>query len=424
MADIRTVLAGPDHREELFMRIPHPGARAGQAAIGVLLLAATFLAVLSGPAQGDPEVDPRSASQSNLKADLPGVTTLIEDNPAEGLPGFDDLPANLSLSGTEGTVTNSQHAVARRAKMSITTSPIWAALYTFTFNSPIENPTTYKGGCNKFNKTPCTPDPFYQPPCATDDPSTQWPTRYSHHILYPFKPLEGGGAEVGILSEDKLNLIAFGSIPATATLTMSVPRVNGKVQPLASHLWERRIPGAPTGCSPRPNDIPIVSALVEGKVTLELSDLEVDGVPVELGTKCRTSHPANIYLWGDYGSGSYFPATGGPLAAYEGMHPGSRGPLNDPYYYEDNGRTIPPSSGVDIPPFVNCGVGGEDLSPVVTAMASGPNNPVRAIQGPLIFINRIPLENITMCEPHRPTVCPLPAPEIPEMPPLPDGEGE
>lgn len=424
MSGHRTVLPGPEHREELFMRKPRPGARVNRAAAGVLLLAAPFLALPTGPAQGDSEIDAQGAVPSSVKAQLPGVTALIADNPAEGLPGFDDLPANLSISGTEGTVTNSQHAVARRAKMSITSSPIWAALYTFLYNSPIENPTSYKGGCNRFTKTPCTPDPFYQPTCATDDPSTQWPTRYSRHKLYPFKPLKGGGAEVGILSEDKLNLIAFGSIPATATLTMSVPRVNGKVQPLVSHLWERRLPGAPTGCSPRPSDIPVVSALVEGEVTLHLSDLKVDGVPVELGTKCRTGRPAHIYLWGDYGSGSYFPATGGPLAAYEGMHPGSRGPLNDPSYFEDNGRTIPPSAGVDIPPFVNCGVGGDDLSPVVTAMASGPNNPVRATQGPLIFINRIPLEDITMCDPFRPTVCPLPAPDIPDMPPLPDGEGQ
>jgi hypothetical protein len=117
------------------------------------------------------------------------------------------------------------------------------------------------------------------------------------------------------------------------------------------------------------------------------------------------------------------------LAAIDGLHPGSRGPLNDPYYLEDNGREIPASSGLNIPPFANCGTGGEDLSPLVTAMASGPNNPVRVTQSKLVPVGRIPLEDLRMCvggNPQHgiPPLCPLPAPEIPEMPPLPDDEGQ
>lgn len=404
------------------MRIPRPraGARIGRVAIGVLLLAGTFLALPIGPATGDPEVGPLSASQSTVRAQLPGVVPLIEDDPGAGLPGFNDLPAHLSISATEGTVTSSQRAVARRSKMSITSRPIWGALYLYGHNTPVDNPTRYLPACHPGLKTHCTPDPFYQPSCATDDPATQWRTAYSRHALYPIKPLEGGGAEVGVLIEDKINLIAFGTIPATATLTMSVPRVNGAFRPLMSHLWDRKT----GGCAPRPRDIPAVSALVEGKVIIQLSDLEVDGVPVDLGPRCRTRRPADVYLWGDAGSGNYFPSSGGPLGAFDGLHPGSRGPLNDPFYFEDNGRTLPPSSGVDIPPFVNCGTGGDDLSPVVSAMASGPNNPVRAVQGGLVFLNRIPLEDLTMCTTGGAARCPLPAPEAPPMPPLPDGEGE
>ncbi|HEY9393439.1 MAG TPA: hypothetical protein VIP58_04855 [Nocardioides sp.] len=405
------------------MPIPRPraGARTGRVAVGVLLLAATFLALPTGPATGDPEVDPPSASQSSVKAPTPDLQALIADDPAEGLPGFDDLPPSRSISQTEGIVTNSQHAVARRSKMSITSQQIWGGLYFGELNDPIENPTKYTTNCT--TRVRCVPDPFYQPSCATDDPATQWMTNYFRTPLYPFKPLEGGGAEVGILTEDKINLIAFGTIPATATLTIAVPRVSGKVQPLMTHAWARKV----RGCVPPPSELPKTSTLVEGKVTLQLSDLEVDGVPVELGPNCRTNQPADLRLWGegDAASGGYSPGSGGKLGAFDGLHPGSRGPLNDPYYFQDNGRTIPASTGIDIPPFSNCGTSGDDLSPLVSAMASGPNNPVRAVQGGLIAWGRIPLEEPSKCggTPTRP-VCPLPGPEVPPMPPLPDGEGQ
>jgi hypothetical protein len=402
------------------MLIPRPGTRTGRATIGIALLAATFLALPTSPAEGDPEVNPQPASQSNLKAQLPGVPTLIAGDPAEGLPGFDDLPANRSISITEGTVTASQHAIARRSKLSIKSAPIWAAMYYGEFNDPIENPTRYRPP-SSFTKFAFIPDPFYQPPCATEDPNTQWRAAYFRHPMYPIKPLKGGGAEVGIVTEDRINLIAFGTIPATATLTISVPRVGGEAQPLMVHLWSR--PFVAVGCAPRPSDIPGASALVNGKVIIQLSDLEVDGVPVDLGPRCRTKKAADLYLWGDFGRGTYNANNGGPLGAYDGLHPGSRGPLNSPYYRNDNGRTIPPSTGIDIPPFANCGTDGDDLSPLVTAMASGPNNPVRATQGQINAFNRVPLEDLSMCSgsPAKP-LCPLPGPEVPEMPPLPDGE--
>lgn len=401
------------------MRIPRPraGARTGRVAVGILLLGAILLALPTSPATGDPEDEPQGASQSNLVPAPPGVAPLIADDPGEGFPGYTDLPLNKSISATEGTVTNSQRSVVLRSKMSITTSPIWAALYLYAFNEPVENPTAYKPACAGTGH--CTPDPFYQPDCATDDLATQWMTAYSRHPLYPLKPLKGGGAEVGVLTETKVHLIAFGTIPATATLTMSVPRVDGKVQPLMSHMWDRKA----KGCAPLPPDLPKVSALVEGKVIIQLSDLQIDGVPVDLGPKCRTGRPADVYLWNDPASGAYFPSSGGPLGAFEGLHPGSRGPLNDPYYFEDKGRTLPASSGVDIPPFVNCGARGDDLSKLVSAMASGPNNPVRAVQGSLIFLDRIPLEDLDMCA-TTDKRCPLPPPATPPMPPLTDGEGQ
>lgn len=343
------------------------------------------------------------------------------DEPAvAAAPGDEDLP-QTPIAQARGVVTNSQGGVVRRSKMYITTrseKPIWGVLYQGIYNWPVENPTSFLPLC--IRGRPCVPDPFYQPPCATDDPATQRQAQYIRYRLYPVSPRGGGrGADVGLITEMQVNLIAFGSLPATATLTLRVPRVDGKVQPLRVHTWQTRV----LGCDPS-YVAPAVSALAEGQVDITLADLKVDGVPVDLGPSCRTVRAADLQLWGETELGGYFPGSGGPLGAYDGLHPGSLGPLKSPFYFEDNGRVIPPSTGITIPPFTGCGTDGEDLSALVTAMASGPNNPVRARQGPLIshIDGIVDLNNLARCDHNG--VCPLPAPEIPDRPPLPEGDEE
>lgn len=337
------------------------------------------------------------------------------DEPAQ-VPGEADLP-QTPIAQARGVVTNSQGGVVRRSKMYLTIKPekpIWGVLYQGVYNWPVENPTSFLSLCSRGR--PCVPDPFYQPPCATDDPLTQRRGPYFKSRLYPVSPLSGGGADVGLLAEMKVNLIAFGALPATATLTLRVPRVDGKVKPLTVHIWQTN----QLGCDPT-YVAPAVSALAEGQVGISLGDLEVDGVPVDLGPSCRTVRPADLQLWGETELGGYFPGSGGPLGAFDALHPGSLGPLDSPFYFEDNGRVIPPSTGITIPPFTGCGTGGEDLSALVTAMASGPNNPVRARQSPLVApIDDIDLGNLAKCDQNG--VCPLPAPAVPDRPPLPEGD--
>lgn len=351
--------------------------------------------------------------------------------PAAG-PGEVDLP-QTPIAVARGVVTNSQGAVVRRSKMYLTIKPedpIWGILYNGLYNAPIvnnapvENPTGFLPLC--IRGRPCLPNPFYQPSCATDDPATQRRGPYARILLYPVSPLPGGGVDVGLLAEMQVNLIAFGALPATATLTLRVPRVDGKVQPLLIHLWSVGPSGR--GCDPS-FVAPDTNTRAEGQVEISLADLEVDGVPVDLGPNCRTERPADLALWGETELGGYFPGSGGNLGAYDGLHPGSMGPLDSPFYFEDNGRVIPPSTGITIPPFTGCGSGSEDLSALVTAMASGPNNPVRARQGPLItqVDGSLDLNDLTKCMadgPGKPPICPLPAPAVPDRPPLPDGDEE
>lgn len=331
------------------------------------------------------------------------------------------------VSGAVGVVVTTQTTAVRGSKMFITVgpeSPIWAAMYFGMNNFPIENPTSYRPSCVPALETPCVSYPFYQPECATEDPATQQQASYFRNDLYPILPLGVGESELGVLARTPVRLLAFGTIPATATITMRLAETSGSLEPLTAHIWDSTV--GPQGCAPLPSGSMPTSALVEGKINIELSDLVIDGAPVDLGPSCRTKEPADVYLWGEFNSdgGGYSPGRGGNLGAYDGLHPGSLFPLDHPLYVEDNGRTIPGSTGVNVPAFVGCGAGGEDLSEIVTAMASGENNPVRAVQGGLVATGGpgapVPLDDLAAC--NAGGECPLPGPGAPEPPPLPNGE--
>ncbi|SFN03012.1 hypothetical protein SAMN05421671_4743 [Pimelobacter simplex] len=346
------------------------------------------------------------------------LVTPSSSAPGDPLPGDNDLPKRDTIaSGANGMVTNSQGAVVRRSKMYLTLpekTPIWGVLYTFLFDTPVENPVSYKPMCNSRNPF-CLPDPFYQPACATADLSTQRRGGYFRSLLYPAKLLESGGAEIGTMAVMKVNLPAFGAIPATATITLRVPRVNGKVRPLTIHVWDVR----QGGCDP--DFVDMSYTVAEGQVEISISDLRVDGVPVKLGASCRTVRPADLWLYSEKG-GRYYPGSGGPLGSYEGLSGGSLKPLDSPYYFKLNGQSIPPSKGLTIPPFTGCGVD-EDLSPLVTAMASGPDNPLRVVQSPLATHGlHSPLEDPYSCDHTTPTNCVWPPPNPPARPPLPAGD--
>ncbi len=347
------------------------------------------------------------------------LATPSSSAPGDPVPGESELPEATSIGTSRGVVTLTQGTVVRRAKQYVTIrseTPIWGLLYNNLFNSPVENPTSYLALCSR-GRT-CIPDPFEQPACASPgDITTQYRGGYLRYLMYPVSPLKSGGVEVGLVSKVKVNLLAFGSIPATATLTLRAPRVGGKVEPFRISIWTVTNGGCDPGFKGHTH------ALVRGRVTISVSDLRVDGVPVPLGPSCRTVRPAALQLWneGQDVDGGYAPGTGGNLGAFDGLQKGSLGPLDSPYYFEDQGRTIPDSTGITIPDFKGCVGNGEDLSPLITAMASGPNNPVRVRQSVLTAPQAgVDLNNLAACSEQG--QCPLPAPATPERPPLPDGD--
>lgn len=362
------------------------------------------------------------------------VVVLPARSSSEDLPGADDLPQTRISNSHAAVVTVSQVTAVRRSKMFISIgpdSPIWGALYQPQYNYPVgdPNPTEYRASCATRGTPPlppCVAWPFAQPDCATADTSTQYRVIYFRGFIYPFSPLDGGGADVGKVAEVRVNLAAFGSIPASATITLRTPRVNGKVKPFVFHDWQSV--ARPSGCDPTfhqsiPNGT--VRVLVEGSVNISISDLKVDGVPVELGDHCRTVRPADLQLWST-ADGSYFPAQGGTLGAWDGLQDTTDLPWDSPYYTpEENGRVLKPSTGLTVPPFTGCGTNGEDLSPLLTAMASGPNNPISVSQGTQVQHQHTPgdgkldLDDLKSC---RNGFCPTPGPDSPERPPLPAGD--
>jgi uncharacterized protein DUF6801 len=125
----------------------------------------------------------------------------------------------------------------------------------------------------------------------------------------------------------KTTVLTFGFEPTTATMTTT------QIGPSFVENWQH-------------DGVPMAS--VTGQVDIALSDVHVNGVPLDVGPRCHTSTPVQLNL---SGIPPYNPLLGGPL---EGV--------------------------LNIPPFTGCGVT-ENLDPLLNAPLSGPNNLVRIIQG-------------------------------------------
>lgn len=384
------------------------------AALAVVLAGAMFV-----PSYATPEVPPTAPDQP--AAPQAAVPQALPD-----VPGAEYLTPLAETSTSGGTATASQVTVANKPRMAIEfgpEDPVWSLLYIYEHNVPIQNPTkTELCTSSDADAPPCVPNPFYQPECATDDPATQRGSAYTRNLVFPVRPLKGGGADVGFVAETRVNMAAFGSVPASATLTLRVPVEDGDVQYLVNHQWDdqgmsREMPG----CDPDYRPPYKIVTLIEGEVDIQISDLVVDGVPVDVGPRCRTEHPAELALWGDFDRGGYFPLPGGDLGAEPGLAPRALFPVDSPQYREANGRVFGPSKGLDVPPFTGCGTGGDDLSPLITGMASGPDNRVRLKQDQVVVLPEIPIDDVTQCSGFN---CPLPAPDVPDMPPPAWEDGE
>ncbi|CAG7630830.1 DUF6801 domain-containing protein [Actinacidiphila bryophytorum] len=118
---------------------------------------------------------------------------------------------------------------------------------------------------------------------------------------------------------------------------------------------------------------------IYGKQDLRLTDVKVNGQPMDVGSGCRAKAPLQIKLVGTNRSGLDGVVTPRDYAIQEG------GPLAQDDLY--------------IPPFTGCRTpAGEDVSALFTSAISGHGNSLNLIQGPLCA----PLADPKYCTPHIP----------------------
>lgn len=169
----------------------------------------------------------------------------------------------------------------------------------------------------------------------------------------------GSDDNYGDLEPIVVRSLAFGMIPVEVTVHVSQQRgADGTPVPIPLSTTEDAllVDGAYTVRSP--------GSSIETAVDVRLSDLEVDGVPVDLGPDCRTAVPADLTLR----SGGY------ELTPQEKVSlMSTREGLETLYLAGIGGRL---TGNLTVPAFVGCTADGEDLSPLLTTAVSGPDNDV------------------------------------------------
>lgn len=201
------------------------------------------------------------------------------------------------------------------------------------------------------------------------------PGEYSH-LDYPTRAYAIDGAHddpqsFGVFPDTRVRTVAFGSVPVEATIHISQLRDDeGLLVPLdVNGQIVRWRPGAGPRADTVTTRIYTVASdtTMAGLVEVRVSDVAVDGVPVDVGANCRPVAPARLeavgegYVDSDYDHDDNFPYSPAPPGKF---NPALGGLL---------------SGSIDIPAFSGCGT--DDLGPLLTAMISGEQLPVKITTG-------------------------------------------
>lgn len=140
----------------------------------------------------------------------------------------------------------------------------------------------------------------------------------------------------------RATLLAFGFMPVSATLQIS------EIGSLNAALISCSPAKKTAKCPPQaPNE-----ALFFGRVMLRIYDVDINGVPLDVGPHCQTAIPFNLELTGH--PPSY------DISLINGILTGT----------------------VTVPQFTGCANGSDNLDPVFDATVSGPGNFVKINQAP------------------------------------------
>lgn len=190
---------------------------------------------------------------------------------------------------------------------------------------------------------------------------------FSDAMAFPVTtlPADPRDTQFDAFPDTTVRTVAFGSIPVEATLGLTLPTdKDGLPVGLHATTITDTFPGGvgnppPEFSDPNKRWIRIHDTPVSGGVWVRVKSLLVDGVPVAVGSRCRTAQLATLDLLGK-GYTAY--EMDGTKVKPGAFNIGTGGTLN---------------GTIDVPRFAGCGTGGEDLSPLVTSVASGAGFPVR-----------------------------------------------
>ena len=167
-------------------------------------------------------------------------------------------------------------------------------------------------------------------------------TNFNHGYSY-FQQNVAGQLEYhgqAVLPPARATFLAFGFVPVSATLQVSeVGSLNAALISCAP---------APKPCPNKPPNV----ALFFGFVSLRISNVAVNGVPLNVGPHCQTVTPFNLELVGLPPSYN--------ISAIQGVLTGT----------------------VTVPLFKGCANGSDNLDPIFNASVSGPGNFVKINQAP------------------------------------------
>lgn len=172
--------------------------------------------------------------------------------------------------------------------------------------------------------------------------------------VFPVSP-SGAPDPFGQMEPVRVRTVAFGSVPSEAVVTISLPRDDeGLPVPLIARQSDGNC-GSDGGRR-------YTDASVQGSVNVTISDVKVDGVALKLEGVCRAQASLDVV-------GKGF-SSGDPDVDRDEVYVGVRGGLL--------------AGTLDISRFTGCVTrAGEDISPLISSLLSGPGNPVKIRQGNL-----------------------------------------
>ena len=291
------------------------------------------------------------------------------------------LPNTKSLvTGVVGLATTSRDT---RSKINLQIPPVTAVAYL---------DPAYRTPVSQTIPVPSYYRPEHPVPGCHYNEGVLYTDLYAVRIRQPDKTKQGVVMSVGRFPATPVSALAFGAIPATATLHTHQVTRHGHLLPLVANTVTSYFSSNASGAScdrswDSGKQTPPLNTVSHGLLAVRVSDVRVDNQLLDVGNHCHTATPLHLNLFGRPG---YIAYTGGQLIEKYDPSRVRKGASTYPVH--------PGSSNLTIPAFAGCvnPHTGEDFSPLITAMVSGPDNTIAVNQSQAI-LNGIDNKHVTVC---------------------------